>query len=75
MKFLAALDRIRRWQRLGRSIAAVVLTLALTTLLALARLHSEVYQLQEAETWARRVLARDPANRVDRPRVAEGRGT
>ena len=35
----------------------------LPTLLALARLHSEVYQLQEAETWARRVLARDPANR------------
>lgn len=36
MKFLAALDRIRRWQRLGRSIAAVVIALALATLLALA---------------------------------------
>jgi len=34
----------------------------LPTLLALAQLHSEVYQLQEAETWGRRVLERDPAN-------------
>ncbi|MFM7264791.1 MAG: hypothetical protein ACKOZW_04195, partial [Cyanobium sp.] len=35
----------------------------IATLLALAQLHGEVYQLQEAETWGRRVLERDPANR------------